>query len=58
MKTNGKLSILFEFTKTGRLKAIFLNAENDRDQALLERCLDRLIRPNQFSWLNKLLQSK
>jgi len=58
MKTNGKISILFEFTKTGRLKAIFLNAENDRDQALLEKCLDRLIRPNQFGTLNRLPQSK
>lgn len=53
-----KLSVVFKFSQTGRLKAIFLNAETDRDQAILEKALDRLIKTTHFSWLRRLFQWK
>jgi len=49
-----KLSAVFEFSKTGYLKAILLNAENEKDQATLERALDRLVRPQHVGWIRRL----
>lgn len=48
-----RIYALFEFTPTGRVRSIYLNAENDRDQITLEKALDRLLKP-QFSWMKKL----
>jgi len=56
MKTQGKISVVFEFNVNGNLKAIFFNAETDRDQAILERSLNRIIKPSQFEWLRRLFR--
>lgn len=49
-----KLSAQFEFTETGYLKAILLNAGSEKDQKTLEKALDRLINPNRMSWVRRL----
>jgi hypothetical protein len=51
-----KLSAQFEFTKTGYLKAILLNAESEKDQATLERTLDRLFKPDHYGWIKRLFK--
>ena len=48
------ISILIVFYKTGRLKAVHLNADNDRDQATLERCMRGLFKSNYLGWLKRL----
>lgn len=55
-KTKGKITAVFEFDQTGRLKAIFLNAENESDQKVLERGLFVLLKPEKFSSLRKLFR--
>jgi len=52
---NQKLSAVFEFTETGYLKAILLNAASEKDQATLERALDRLFKPSHFAWVRRIL---
>jgi hypothetical protein len=52
----GEISALFRFTQSGRLKGILLNAEGDADQVILEKALQRLLRPQQFEWLKNLFQ--
>lgn len=51
-----KLSVIFEFTQSGGLKNILLNSLNDRNQTTLERALERLMQPNQFSWVRGLFR--
>ncbi len=51
-----KISAVFEFSRHGNLKAIFLNADNDWDHLILERCLKKLVNPNHSSWLRKLIR--
>ena len=51
-----KLTAQFEFTENGYLKAILLNAESEKDQATLERALNRLFKPNHFSWIRRLFK--
>lgn len=51
-----KLSAQFEFTETGYLKAILLNAGSEKDQATLERALDRLFKPDHYRWIKRLFK--
>ena len=51
-----KLSAQFEFTETGYLKAILLSAGSEKDQATLEKALDRLLNPKHFGWIRKLFK--
>jgi len=50
-----KLTAQFEFTETGYLKAILLNAGNEKDQATLEKALNRLFKTDHFHWIKRLL---
>lgn len=45
-----------EFTETGYLRAVYLNAETDGDQATLERALYRLLKPGHVSWIRRLFR--
>ena len=49
-----KISAVFEFTNTGRLKAVYLNARSVQDQDVLEKGLDRIINPTHLSWFKRL----
>ncbi len=51
-----KISAVFEFTKSGYLEAILLNAESETDQVTLERALDRLFKPYRFGWIKRLFR--
>jgi hypothetical protein len=53
-----KLSAQFEFTETGYLKAILLNAESDEKQATLERALDRLLKPDSYGWIKRIFKKR
>ena len=53
--TKPKSSATFEFSPTGYFRAIYLNIPTDKDQATLERALDRLIQPAHGSWIKRLL---
>ena len=52
--TENKLTAQFEFTESGHLKAILLSAGSDKDQAMLERALNRLLNPGHFGWIKRL----
>ena len=56
MKAKGRITAVFEFSQTGRLKGIFWNAESEEDQAILERGLARLLKPNCLDWLRRLFK--
>ncbi len=53
-----KLTAQFEFTESGYLKAIFLNAGSEKDQAMLEKALNRLLNPDHFRWIRRLFRKK
>jgi hypothetical protein len=50
------LSVLFKFTESGYLKAVFLNANTKEDQEILEKALDRIIKPSHLNWLRRLFR--
>lgn len=54
--TEQKLSAQFEFTDTGYLKAILLNAGSEKDQATIEHALDRLFKPDHCRWIKRLFK--
>ena len=56
--TEPKLSVVFEFTETGYLKAVLLNAEREKDEVTLERSLERLFKPDQCHWIKKLFKKR
>ncbi|MFH1147470.1 MAG: hypothetical protein V1736_07160 [Pseudomonadota bacterium] len=49
-----KITAILEFTPSGYLKTVFLNAETEQDEAVLERAVSRLINPSHFGWLRRL----
>ena len=51
-----KITANFEFTATGYLHAVYLNAETDSDQETLKRALKRLLRPDHIGWFQRLLR--
>lgn len=51
-----KISVVLEFTRTGFLKAVMLNAPDDEGQIILQQSLDRLCKPQHFSWLRRLFR--
>jgi len=40
-----KLTAQFEFTATGDLRAVYLNAGTDAEQVILEQALSQLLKP-------------
>lgn len=58
MKTaRAKITALFEFSDTGYLQSILLDAKTDGDQKVLEKALNRLFKPGHLGWLRGLIQS-
>lgn len=55
-KSSAKITAQLEFTETGYLSAVYLNAENNGDQETLERALARLFKPDHFSWVRRLFR--
>lgn len=51
MINESKLSAHFEFTENGDLKAIFLNASTEKDQAILKKSLDKLLNQKGLNWI-------
>lgn len=50
-----RVSAVFEWDLDGRLKAVFLNADNPNAQDVLEKSLDRLLKPAPLNWLKRTL---
>jgi hypothetical protein len=55
-KSSAKITASLEFSDTGYLRAVYLNAETNGDQETLERALSRLIKPGHFSWVRRLFR--
>lgn len=55
-KPSNRITAQFEFSPSGYLKVILLNAENDGDEAILEHALLRLLKPDHFRWIKRLLK--
>ena len=51
-----RISATFKFYPNGKLKAVFLNVENDTDQETLERALENLFKTDRYQWLRKLMR--
>jgi len=57
MKAKSEITAVFQFNPIGDLKAIFLNAENENDEAILQRGLSNLLKPQKFTLLKRLFRS-
>jgi hypothetical protein len=55
-KTSAKITITLEFTSTGYLKSVLLNAQHDGDEEVLIRALNRLLKPGHFTWVRRLFR--
>ncbi len=55
-KPSARISVTMEFTATGYLQSVLLNAQNDGDEATLDKALNRLIKPGHFSWVRRLFK--
>ncbi|OPY81701.1 MAG: hypothetical protein A4E70_01067 [Syntrophus sp. PtaU1.Bin005] len=53
---SSKLIVYLEFSKTGYLKVVSLNAATDTDQVTLERALHRILKPIHLSWIRRLFK--
>ena len=51
-----KLSVVFEFSESGYLRSILLNAPNESAQKTLEAAMNRLFKPNHFAWVRRLFR--
>jgi len=54
MKAKSEITAVFQFNPIGDLKAIFLNAENEHDEAVLQRGLSNLLRPGKMGLVRRL----
>ena len=54
--SSAKITANLEFSETGYLKTILLNAENDCDQEILERALTRIMNPGHLGWIRRLFR--
>lgn len=55
-KSSAKISVTMEFTSNGYLQSILLNAQNEGDEAVLDRALNRLLKPDHFAWMRRLFK--
>ena len=55
-QSSAKISVTMEFTSTGYLQSILLNAQNDGDEMVLDRALNRLLKPGHFAWVRRLFK--
>ena len=56
MKAKNRITAVFEFSPNGNLRAVFLNAENENDEAILQHGLSRLLQPQKFTLLKRLFR--
>lgn len=56
VKAQGTITAIFEFNPGGYLKTIFLNSRDDRDQIVLQRGIERLLKPSHLSWVKRLFK--
>lgn len=53
-KATHKITAIFEFSQSGNLKAVFLNAENEHDQQVLQKGLSHLVKPEKMGLIRRL----
>ncbi len=53
-RSSTKITATLEFSDSGFLKSVCLNASTDTGQETLEKALRRLIIPGHFSWMRRL----
>jgi len=56
IKSSTKITASLEFTETGYLRAVRLNAETDGAREMLERALNRLLKPDHLGWIKRMLR--
>jgi hypothetical protein len=56
MKAKSRITALFEFSPNGNLKAIFLNAETEHDEAILLSGLSNLLREEKMGFVRRLFE--
>lgn len=54
--SSARITAQLEFSETGYLRAVYLNAETDGDQAILEKALFRLLKPDHVSLIRRLFR--
>lgn len=55
-KARDPISATFEFSPSGRLRAIYLNANSERDQVIVQKGLRQLFRPGWFGKLKGMVK--
>ena len=53
---SAKITATMIFSETGYLKSILLNAQNSGDEAVLEKALDRLLKPDHIGWIRRIFK--
>ena len=51
-----KIFVIFKFSRSGFLQAIFLNAKNQEDEKILQKSLMKFLRPERLGQLRDLFQ--
>lgn len=55
-EASARITAQLEFSQTGYLKAILLNAETDGDEEILDRALTRILNPGHLGWIRRLFR--
>ena len=54
LEAKANITAYFQFNRFGRLIGVFLNAENEEDQKILEKGLFRFLKPGHLNILKRL----
>ena len=54
--SSAKITANLDFSETGYLRAVHLNAETDGDQEVLVRALTRILAPGHLGWIRRLFR--
>ncbi len=56
-KSKNPISAVFEFSKLGNVKSIFLNSSTEEDEKILQKGLSQLLKPEKLDFLRGLFRS-
>jgi hypothetical protein len=55
---SSELIAMLKFTESGYLKTIYLCVSDDRAQKILEKALERFVRPWHWQWFQRLFRRR
>lgn len=55
-EASAEITATLTFSRNGFLRAVLLNAQSSGDEDVLEKALDRLLKPMHVSWVRRLFR--